>query len=74
VKKDRILGCIEDILSDDSVTSDNKTRLLMIYLAAENLQPSDKVDVVITVFCWLVATDEAHADDFQAARQGQTRP
>jgi syntaxin-binding protein 1 len=42
VKKDRILGCIEDILSDDSVTSDNKTRLLMIYLAAENLQPSDK--------------------------------
>jgi hypothetical protein len=42
VKKERLLSELEDILSDGSVTMENKARLLMIYLASEDAQPSDR--------------------------------
>jgi syntaxin-binding protein 1 len=42
VKKDKVLDALEDILTDDSVPSANKTRLLMIYLTTESAQPTDR--------------------------------
>lgn len=43
IKKDKVLAALEEILTDDSVPSANKTRLLMVHLTTEGAQPSDRV-------------------------------
>jgi len=42
LKKDKVMAELEEILADDSVTVENKTRLLMIYLATQGVQPSNR--------------------------------
>jgi syntaxin-binding protein 1 len=42
IKKDKVLAALEEILTDDSVPSANKTRLLMVHLTTEGAQPSDR--------------------------------